>query len=124
MFIFHFLILAITHSYNYIQVRQLKDKPPTDATKLPRNESKLQEHRDALEKVTNDLLIVFDEWERARPLLLKAEFETLRSCQKSYFTTTSSLMKDFIITDPGIPGGGFTVAELAIQSGKAPAVVR
>jgi hypothetical protein len=107
-----------------IQVRQLKEKPPTDAMKLPRNESKLQEHRDVLEKITNDLLIVFDEWERARPALLKTEFETLRSCQKLYFSQTAGLMDKFIITSPGIPGGGLTVSDLAAASGKPPADVR
>ena len=86
----------------------------------PRNESKLHEAEKTLKIATDELMILLDVWERARPNLLKVEFETLRSVQKKYFSSTANILSDFIITSPGEPGGGVTVQQIADASGIEP----
>jgi hypothetical protein len=112
--------INLKREYNHYlgKVRQLKENPSKDPVKLPRNEAKLEEARRFLDVATNDLLQEFDVWIRARPFLLKAEFEALRSAQKQYFSEAASTLKDFVITAPTAPGGGLSVADLAAASGK------
>ena len=86
----------------------------------PRNESKLEEAQLALKEVTDELLLEFDKWERARPNLLKIEFETLRSVQRQYFTSVASNLKNFVVTSPTEPGGGLSVEQIAALSEKQP----
>lgn len=104
-------------------MRDYKDKGNSDPTKLPRAEAKKAENAAILEQQTIELLKIFDTWERARPNLLKAEFEALRSCQKQYFAAAATSVNQFIVTSPGIPGGGLTVEEIADASGVPPGKV-
>lgn len=107
------------YDYYVQKVRELKEKPSTDATKLPRSESKLSQNTTLLEQSTVELMNIFDLYERARPTLLKAEFEVLRSCQKQYFTGAASAMNMFVIVPEGKPGGGLSIEQIAAASGVA-----
>lgn len=108
------------YEHYFTKVSDIKLKPEKaekDPAKIVRNQQKLDEYTSALEKSTIELLSIFDTYERARPNLLKIEFETLRSAQKSFFGGVSEGMNQFIITSPGIPGGGLSVEEIADASG-------
>lgn len=79
------------------QVRDLKEKPGSDAAKLSNNEAKLTAARQRLQEATSKLYKGFGYYDAVGGTLCQPEVEMLKKAQQGFFGSAFSVVSFFLL---------------------------